>query len=89
MPDDVDVRLFVLHHALGEVNFLGQAHGVDLAADAADLARILPAVGVGIDEIDGCVGRPLGLVRGGVGMRLDQNDQYRFDLRQGEGLGSL
>src|ERR1700729_3613948 len=41
---DMQVRLLVLHHALGEVDLLGDPDRIDFAADAGDFARILSSV---------------------------------------------
>ena len=61
VADDVQVGLLVLHHARDVEHLLGQAHAVHLAADAQDVAALLAAVGVGIRQIDGGVGGPLGM----------------------------
>ena len=52
MTYDVEVGLVVLHHAVGEIDLFGQAHGIHLAAHPADLARILTPVGVRIGEVN-------------------------------------
>src|ERR1019366_10291476 len=87
VTDDVDVGLLVLHHALGEVNLFGQAHSVDLAADASDFAGVLTAVGVLVGEIDGGVGGVLGVFRVSVRDAVGVEVPVALDLCQGEGLG--
>src|SRR5450756_1082020 len=67
MPDDVDVRRRALHYAIDIVSLLWQTHGIHLAAHAADLAAVLPAIRVRVRPVDGGISRPLGMRRVGVG----------------------
>jgi len=46
VADDVDVRLLTLHDAGDVEELLGEAHAINLAADAEDLAGLLAAVGI-------------------------------------------
>src|ERR1035437_7973286 len=88
MAQDMDGGLLVLHDTVGEIDLLRQTHGIHLAADAADLARILPSIGVGIGEIDGGITRPLGVSRVGAGNAVIPVSPIADDRGQGEALGS-
>src|ERR1035437_2985180 len=86
MAQDMDVGLIVLHDTVGEIDLLGQTHGIHLAADAADLARILASIRVGIGEIDGSITRPLGLSRVRVGNAVIPVSPIASNRGQGEAL---
>jgi len=55
VSDDVDGGLYASDDTVGIVELLGQANGVDLAADAADFAALLTAVGVRVRPVDRCI----------------------------------
>ena len=52
MTQNMQVRHFVLHHAMSEVNLFGLPYRIHLAAHSTDLARILAAIRIGVGEID-------------------------------------
>ena len=67
MAKNMQIRLIVLHHAVGVVDLLGQAHRIHLAAHPTDFARILAAVRVGVGKIDRSIAGPLRMGRIGIG----------------------
>ena len=67
VADDVNVRRGILHHAIDVIRLLGQPDGIHLAAHAADLAAVLPAVGIRIRPVNRGVARPFRVRRVGVG----------------------
>src|ERR1039458_8595173 len=89
MAQDMDVGLIVLHDTVSEVNLLGQTNGIHLAADPADLARILPSIRVGIREIDGGITRPLGVSRIRVGNAVIPISPIASHRGQGEAFGRV
>ena len=79
MAEDVEVGLFVLHHAMREVDLFRQPNGIHLAAHTADFARILPSVSVRIGEINGRIAGPFGVSRIAVGNAILPIGPIAFD----------
>src|ERR1035437_4483016 len=67
MADDVDVRSFVLHHAMKEPSLLRQTNGIHLAAGAANFAAGLASVLIAVGENDGGIPGPSGVFGVAIG----------------------
>src|ERR1022692_4814443 len=89
VAQNMDVGLFVLHHTVSVVDLFGQANGVHLSADPRDFAGILPAIGVGIGEVDRRIARPLGVIRVLVGNPVVPVGAIAFDRAESEALGGV
>ncbi len=86
MSENVQVRLVALHDAVAIVDLLCQAYCVNLAAYAADFARILATVRVGVREINGGVAGPLRMSRVGIGNAVLPVIPVAMDAGQREAL---
>ena len=88
MPKNMQVRFVVLHHAMSEVNLLGETHCIHFAAHAANFTRILAAVRIGIGEINRGVAGPLRMRGIGIGDAVLPVRPIPFDAGQREALRS-